>query len=355
MTEIIKNQNKKIKVYAEVLNNNKRSYIIKILKLFYHNFSYEYDTSVIDWIENQIIFFLDPFGNKFLNKRKIFLEQMNKLLLDCEYKNPSLNKILLFLFSWSIDELKMFYKINNNNENSEKSIYNLGLKNLKGGGFSNQFVLLYIKSLQNKSNFNKTILFFNQLNIFNNENTPYNFLSNKLNLHELYFDKYSPFVDIDKLFLYLLNLPIKILDNIILNLNSLLIKFEANSKLFNHKIISLDKKFSDKYWFYKKNITNNNINHKFYKIFDEKLVLVNINSTINNYISSISLILFDSEKPDFNQKHYFYRYIYLYDNIYNKFSLGNNYKTKNILIKAKNNILKYFDKKILKFLNYKKK
>ena len=151
MTEIIKIQKFKIKIYSELLDIDKRVPIIKILKLFYDKSNWEYNTSVVDWLENQIIFFLDPYGfkNIYEKKRKIFIKEISKKLEDCEYRNLSLDKIVLFLFSWTKEELEIFYK-NNKSKNiskSEKSVYNLNLRKFpqNGGGYSNDFVLKYIR------------------------------------------------------------------------------------------------------------------------------------------------------------------------------------------------------------------
>jgi hypothetical protein len=54
---IIKNQEKKIKLYSKLLDINKKNSIIKILKLFYDSFMFVDNTSVVDWLDNQIAFF----------------------------------------------------------------------------------------------------------------------------------------------------------------------------------------------------------------------------------------------------------------------------------------------------------
>ena len=59
---IIKNQEKKIKLYSKLLDINKKNSIIKILKLFYDSFMFEYNTSVVDWLDNQIAFFLTKYA-----------------------------------------------------------------------------------------------------------------------------------------------------------------------------------------------------------------------------------------------------------------------------------------------------
>jgi hypothetical protein len=349
MTEINNTQKYKIKIYSELLDVDKRVSIIKILKLFYDKSSWEYNTSVVDWLENQIIFFLDPYGfkNIYQKKRKIFLDKISKKLEDCEYRNLSLDKIVLFLFSWSKEELEIFYKNNKSKviSNSEKSVYNLKLRELpqNGGGYSNDFVLKYINSLKNKENFKKTVIYFNYLNKVNEEYNNYNFLSHHFKLKELYINKDTPFIDIDKLFLYLLNLPIEKLDELISKIEIYFIKFEPNKELFKFPLKNKDNniEYSDKKWFYSKKISFNECNYKFYKLFDQKLVISTIITTPEGYIKKIIFLLFDSSSINYNTKYNFYFYFDLISK-YNikKFSIGNNKKTKEILTNAKNDLIK---------------
>ena len=64
MTSVINKQNKIIKKYATILDPNKRKIIINILELFYNKFSSNYEiSSSTGWLDNQIIFFLDPYYN----------------------------------------------------------------------------------------------------------------------------------------------------------------------------------------------------------------------------------------------------------------------------------------------------
>ena len=345
MTEIRKSQRNLIKKYSEVLDVKKRKNIIIILKLYYNIFSYEYNTSVVDWLENQIIFFLDPYGfnNKYKDKRKLYINNLSKKLEDCEYKNLSLDKIVLYLFTWTNEELKMFYKINKS-KNKEKSVYDVGLRilNQKGGGSSNEYVLKYIESLKHINNFKKTILFFNYLDRLNDEDSYYDFIIQNFNIKELYIDINTPFIDINKLFLYLLNIPIKNLDEIIFRIKSFFITFEPKKNFLKHTIKDINMKFTEKEWYYKKYITKINISHKFYKIFDNKLVYANITTTNNNYIRTITFILFDSTKVDYNVKYYYYFYLNLFNKIENKYGLKHNIKTKKIFKIAKKDLFQYF-------------
>ena len=148
MSAVYKIQNEKIKIYSELLDIKKLNNIIDILKLFYDKYKDESD--IVGWIENQILFFLDPYGfnNKFHNNRTKFIKNFNKKVSNCEYKSISLDKLIIELFSWSNEELKAFYNNNSNNsKNSNKSVYNLGLR--KGGGMTNHYLLLYIQALSN--------------------------------------------------------------------------------------------------------------------------------------------------------------------------------------------------------------
>jgi len=346
MTEIKRIQTNKIKLYSEVLELSKRENIINILSLCYNTFSYDYETSVVDWLDNQIIFFLDPYGfnNKYKDKRKIYLEKISKLFIDCEYRNVSLDKIVLYLFTWTNEELKMFFKVNKSN-NKEKSVYELGLRKLpqNGGGSSNNYVLKYIESLKKIDNFKKTIILFNYINSLNEEESYYNFIKKNFDIKELYIDNDTPFINIDKLFIYLLNLNIKKLDDIIIYIKNFFIKFSPKNQLLKHKIKDLNIEFSDKEWYYKKYTSKSNISHNFFKLFDGKLVKVYFNTTSeNNYIRSITFVLFSSNKMEYSNKNYYYFYMDIYNKINNKFGLKNTKKTKEILTHAKNDIEKYF-------------
>lgn len=350
MTEIRKIQNNKINLYFNLLDNKKRINIINILKLFYNTFDNEYNTSVVDWLENQLIFFLDPYGfnNKYSDKRKIYLKKMSKLFEDCEYKNLSLDKIVLFLFSFTNEELKAFYKINNSKE-SDKSLYNLGLRKLpqNGGGSNNDYVLKYINSLKNEDNFKKIIIYFNYINRLNNDNltSNYNYIAKNLNIKELYIDIDIPFVNIDKLFIYLLNIHIKKIDTLILNIKSFFIKFEPKKELMKYEIKSLNIEFSDKNWFYKKNIGMYDTSYKFYKLIDNKLVNVNVVTSINNNLKSIIFMLFNSPKEKYADKYYFYYYFNIYNTKYtNKYGLKTSKKAKETFKIAIDDIKKYFGK-----------
>lgn len=351
MTEIIKTQNKKIKLYSDILDNKKRINIINILKLFNNSKLYnEYNTSVVDWLENQLIFFLDPYGfnNKYSGKRKIYLEKMSKLFEDCEYKNLSLDKIVLFLFTFTNEELKAFYKINKSKD-TDKSLYNIGLRKLpqNGGGYNNNYVSEYIYSLQNEDNFKKIIIYFNYINQVNNDNirSNYSYIAENLNIKELYIDIDIPFVNIDKLFIYLLNIPIKKIDNLIVNIKRFFIKFEPKKELLKYQIKKLDIEFSDKNWVYKKIIGMFDISYKFYKLFDNKLVNVNVVTSFDNNIRSIIFMLFNSSKERYIDKYYFYYYFNVYNATYtNKYGLKTSKKAKEIFKIAINDIKKYFGK-----------
>lgn len=328
MTSILKIQYKKIDTYSRLLDTKKVKPIINILQLFYNIFNYENDsTSVVSWLDNQIIYFLDPYGfdEKYQNNRAKLLEQLDYKFSNCNYKNVSLDKIILEMFSWTVDELKAFYKINKkNSENKEVSVFDLKLRKreIRGnektntklkkggsGGFSNDYVLYYIKSLGNFENFVKTKLFFNNLSNLHQNYPSYDFLEKELNILELYSNKSLPFVNIEKLFLYLLNISIVNLDKINDKFKKFYIKFEVNRKLY--KIYSRKAKslpINDKTWICVNNSSKYASSYLFYKIIKNRLQKVRIERTLKtNYIISISFSVYDSEQLDYsNYNYYFY-------------------------------------------------
>ena len=332
MTSILKIQYKKIDTYSRLLDTKKVKPIINILQLFYNIFNYENDsTSVVNWLDNQIVYFLDPYGfdEKYQNNRTKLLDKLDEKFSNCNYKNVSLDKIILEMFSWTVDELKAFYKINKkNSENKEVSVFDLKLRkreirengktNTKlkrggsssgGGGFSNDYVLYYIKSLRNSENFRKTKLFFNNLSNLHKNYPSYDFLEKELNILELYSNKSLPFVNIEKLFLYLLNISIVNLDKINDKFNKFYIKFEVNKKLkkiYSRKAKSLP--INDKTWICVNNSSKYASSYLFYKIIKNRLQKVRIERTLKtNYIISISFSVYDSEQLDYsNYNYYFY-------------------------------------------------
>ena len=317
MTSILKIQYKKIDTYSRLLDTKKVKHIVNILQLFYNIFNYENDsTSVVSWLDNQIIYFLDPYGfdEKYQNNRAKLLEQLDVKFSNCNYKNVSLDKIILEMFSWTVDELKAFYKINKkNSENKELSVFDLKLRkreirengktNTKlkkggdasgggSGGFSNDYVLYYIKSLGNFENFVKTKLFFNNLSNLHKNYPSYDFLEKELNILELYSNKSLPFVNIEKLFLYLLNISLVNLDKINNKFNKFYIKFEINKKLY--KIYSRKAKslpINDKTWICVNNSSKYANSYLFYKIIKNRLQKVIIERTLKtNYLISIRFV-----------------------------------------------------------------
>lgn len=325
MTSVLKIQYKKIDTYAKLLDPKKVKPIINILQLFYDTFNYVSDnTSVVSWLDNQILYFLDPYGfnDKYKSNRRKLLDKLDDKFSNHNYTNVSLDKIILEMFSWTIDELKAFYKINKeNSESKELSVFNLKLRKReinkssnttlkKGGGLSNDYVLYYIKSLGNTKNFIKTKLFFS--NIYNlRKNYPsYDFLKNELNIKITYVDKNIPFVNIEKLFLYLLNISIVELDKINNKFSKFYIKFEVDKKL--HKIYSKKTKslpINDKKWIC---VSSNNSflgnSYIFYKIIEDRLQKVRVEYTKKtNYLISISFSIYKFDKLNYsNQNYYFY-------------------------------------------------
>jgi len=323
MTSVLKIQYKKIDNYAKLLDTKKVKPIINILQLFYDTFNYENDsTSVVSWLDNQIIFFLDPYGfdEKYQKNRRKLLDKLDNKFSNCNYTNVSLDKIILEMFSWNVDELKAFYKINKkNSESKELSVFNLKLRKReinksstlkKGGGLSNDYVLYYIKSLGNTQNFIKTALFFNNLSNLRKNYPSYDFIENELNVTNIYIDKNTPFVSIEKLFLYLLNISIVNLDKINNKFNNFYIKFEVDKKL--HKIYSKKTKslpINDKKWIC---VSSNNSylgnSYIFYKIIEDRLQKVRVEYTKKtNYLISISFSIYKFDKLNYsNENYYFY-------------------------------------------------
>ena len=336
MTSIIRNQEKYIKLYYKLLDVKKKNNIINILTLFYNKFSLNYNTSVADWLDNQIGFYLDPYGfnEKYINKRTLFMNELTKKLSNCEYENVSLDKIILELFSWTNTELKIFYKNNNeNSKNKEKSVYNIGLRKRiqNAGGSSNDYVLKYIKALKDDIKFNKTKLIFKYLNKLISEEQLYNFIKNTFsNINEIYIDNNIPNLSIEKLFLYLLNSSNKYLDKIIYEQNKYFIKFN-----FNKNISSSINNVNDKEWIF---IKYKAYIHTFYKLFNGKLVLSIVSTSSNKYIRTIYFKIFDSSiiNNDYKKINYYY-YFSVYKSIDNKtFKIynKNNKNSKKILLHA---------------------
>ena len=349
MSLILENQIKYIKLYSKLLDIEKKNIIIDILQLFYHKFYSNYDNiSTVGWLDNQIGFFLDPYGfnKKYFKKRQLFMKSLVKKFSDCEYGSISLDKIILGMFEWSIIELESFYKNNSkdskDSKNSEKSVYNMGLRKLNqnGGGNSNEYVLKYIKSLKNDGKFIKTKLIFNYLDELINEGQLYNFIHSDLDIKEIYIDDNIPNINIEKLFLYLLNNSNIFLTNIIDKLKKYFIKFNINKKKLDNMI---DTKFNDKEWIYIKNKYSKET-YNFYKIFNNKLVSGNIIISKNKYIKFINFILHDSLTVDVNySKADFYYYFSILNNRNKKFKINSTINSKKILVVASND----FHNKIL--------
>ena len=94
MTSVRLIQNKLINQYSDLLDYNKVPHIINILKFFYKEFNEEYDdTSAVDWLDNQIGFFLDPYynNNVFSKRRQTYIKTINKKFSDKEYLSVSLD------------------------------------------------------------------------------------------------------------------------------------------------------------------------------------------------------------------------------------------------------------------------
>lgn len=271
------------------------------------------------------------------------MKNLYKKFSDCEYGSVSLDKIILWMFGLSIIELESFYKNNRkDSKNTEKSVYNLGLRKLNqnGGGNSNEYVLKYIKSLKNDGKFNKTKLIFNYLDQLINEGQLYNFIHSDLDIKEIYIDDNTPDINIEKLFIYLLNNSNIFLNNIISKLKKYFIKFNINQKKLDNMI---DTKFNDKEWIYIKNKYSKET-YNFYKIFNNKLVSGNIIISKNKYIKFINFILHDSLSVDVNySKASFYYYFSILNNVNKKFKINGTLNSKKILVEARND----FHKKIL--------
>jgi len=351
MSLIRKNQEKNIKLYSGLLDVNKNNNIINILQLFYDSFNHEYNSATVDWLDNQITFFLDPYGfdEKYKVERDLFSDELTNKLSDPEYKSVSLDKIVLELYSWTNKELEIFYKNNKENStNKEKSVYNIGLRNKEkikqsGGGMTNDYVLYYIKSLKNIEKFSKTKLIFNYLDKIIDEKELDSFIKNNLsNITELYIDNNIPYINIEKLFLYLLNSSNKYLDNIISTQKNYFIKFNLGSYENNSSTVA---DFNDKNWTHIKNKYLKR-SHAFFKIFNNKLLSVFVHMSDNKYIKQIYFKLYDSNIIDESnhKKINIYFYFSILNNNDNKKYKINNKKTKKILLLGirdfKNNFLK---------------
>lgn len=312
-------QNKKIKIYSEVLDITKVDNIINILNVFYNKYQGEPD--VVACIYNKMISFLDPYGynKKFYNNRIKFINNFNKKISNCEYNNISLDKIIIELFSWNNQELKVFYS----NSNSEKSVYNLGLRK-KGGGMTNNYLLTYVKALSNKYNFEKTVYFFNNLDKLNEFNKYNNFLENYLNISEIYIDENIKYIDVEKLFLYLLQISNKK----IIKLNKIFDFYYINFSIKNKsiKIYDNDKLINNIVWICISNKYDNDKYFNFYKIFDNIKIFIYIN-VLNNYIKKYFITAY-------NKKYDTLIVLDPYDNKFNYFSSKDN-KINKILMNAK--------------------
>jgi hypothetical protein len=319
MTEVRLNQKKLIYKYVKLLDSDKVPYIVKTLQYFYDKYVKLFNaTSSVDYLYNQIGCFLNPYYNLseenidiFFKKRQLYLNKLSNSYSDKEYKSVSLDKLILELFSWTIPELKLFYKYNLDRKTQDKSKFNkrnnkpIKIKSMKGGGSSNEYMLYYIKSLSNIDKFKKTEeifhifkkLYINKINLF---------LLNKLYFQseEIFIDKYTPFIDIEKLFLYLLNSDNKSLDNLINNLNHNFVKFDVNLKKDIFKKIEVNrinkksvKDFNDKVWIYKANKYGD---ISFFKLFNKRLIEFMISVTKKKYIKLINITLYKTNKFDYN-------------------------------------------------------
>jgi hypothetical protein len=307
MTSVRLIQNKLINQYCELLDYNKVSHIINILTFFYKEFNEEYPTSAVDWLDNQIVFFLDPYYKDFFSKkRQTYIKNISRKFSDKEYSSVSLDKIVLELFSWTIDELILFYE-NNKSDNRDKSKYNLKKNNklniMKGGGSSNHYMLYYINSLSKKNNFKKTTFIFNKLNELNKSKVYNNFLEKQFTQHEVFIDINTPYVDIEKLFIFILNSKNSFLDNINQKLDRYFIEFNINFnknivKKINQKNINLIE-FNNEIWYY----TVNSYNYSFYKLFNNKLIKISVNFykyKKNHYITYLNIWYFRENKIDYD-------------------------------------------------------
>lgn len=339
MSLIRKNQEKNIKLYSELLDVKKNNNIINILQLFYDSFNHEYNSAPVDWLDNQITFFLDPYGfdEKYKVERGLFIDKLTNKLSDSAYKSVSLDKIVLELYSWTNKELKAFYKNNKEDStNKEKSVYNIGLRNKEqteqsGGGMTNDYVLYYIKLLKNNDKFCKTKLIFNYLDKIIDEKELDSFIKNNLsNITELYIDNNIPYINIEKLFLYLLNSSNKYLDDIISKQKKYFIKFNLGS--YENKFSTVAD-FNDKSWTHIKN-KYLKMSHFFYKIFNNKLLCATVYLSDNKYIKQIYFKLYDSNIIDMSNdnKITIYFYFSILHNDDNKRYEINNKKNKKILL-----------------------
>ena len=261
MSSIIKKQNDKIKLYVKVLDITKVNDIINILKLFYKEYS-------IEELYNKIISFLG--------------KTSDKELLDCEYGNASLDKIIIELFSLSNKDLLSFYKktkINKHNDTTHKQI-------------DNTYILKYISALLNKDTFNKTKEFLDIINELIHEYPDYDFINDKLDYFKktnLYIDANQKYIDIEKLFLYLLNIPLIDLNTYIDNLGIYKLNFNSDKKGWTCAK-KIDK---DKYV----------INYTFHKLFNNDTVKCMVETTLHKeYIKNIYFTM------DKNNKTYNYYY-----------------------------------------------
>ena len=174
---------------------------------------------------------------------------------------------------------------------------------MKGGGCSNDYMLYYINSLSKKNNFEKTKVIFNKLNDLNKSKVYNNFLEKQFTQHEVLIDKYTPFIDIEKLFIFLLNSKNSFLDNINKELDRYFIEFNTNFnknivKKINEKNINLVE-FNDKIWYYSKNLYN----YIFYKLFNNKLIKITVSFykyNKNHYIKHLNVLYFKGNKEDYN-------------------------------------------------------
>jgi len=317
MNSVYKVQYEKIKKYSEVLDIKNLDIIINILKLFYK--TYHNKPNIVEIMNNQILIFLvlNINSNKFNNS---------------EYKNISLDKIVIELFSWSDKELNTFY--NMNTKNSKKYQYNLRFPNqsLSGGGMTNDYLLTYIKALLHKDNFAKTVYFFNNLHKLNEFNQNNNFLKNYLDINKIYINNKISYIDIEKLFLYLLQISNKKINEINKIFDYYYIKFSMKNKTI--KIYNNDKFINNVVWICTKQKSDINNIYNFYKIFDNIKICISIH-VLNNYIEKYVITAFYKKYDNL---------IVLdpYDKKFNYFS-SKNKKLNNILINSKKDFEKTID------------
>ena len=356
MSLIRKNQEKNIKLYSELLDIKKNNNIINILQLFYDIFNHEYNSAVVDWLDNQIIFFLDPYGfdKKYKIERDLFINKLTNKYSDSEYKSVSLDKIILELYSWTNIELKTFYKNNKkDSKNGKKSVYNIGLRKReknnksfqKGGGQTNDYVLKYIKALQNREKFCKTKKIFNYLDKIIDENELDSFIKNNLsNITKIYIDDNIPHINIEKLFLYLLNSSNKYLDNIIFKQKRYFIKF--NLEIYKNNLSSINN-INNKTWTHIKN-KYLHFSHFFYKIFNSKLLCAVVYIRNNKYVKQIYFILYDSNIINVNDKktNICYYFSIINNNLNNIFLIKNKKYKKTLLFGMNDFKNKFFKNKI---------